>query len=1043
MNMCINFKTSKLAAALVAVASCLTTSEGIAQSVVFDGSMGPAGSLSGDMVIGNEYGTQVGANLFHSFSIFNVLTGESATFTSNFAGATHNVIARVTGGVGSLVDGPMINQIPGANLWLINPAGVVFGDSASVDVQGSFHVSTADYLLLDDGGRFSAQLDDATGTILTMGNPTTFGFLGPNPNAIAVSGSIHVNDGADISLTAGEINLDRGNLSAPGGNISLTGVMGTGEVQLGAGRPDINGFDSRGDITLEGGSSLDVHGNAGGSVFIHGGQFVMSGGSIIDAGTVDQGGGAVSIDVDNAEIGGNSMINTDTIGDGNAASVSLIAGNSVHLSDGSFISTGTGSGGKGGNITVMAGDQVSLSGWDPVSGDLTGLFSNSTRFGNSGDIRIDATHVSIVDGARISSSASFFGDAGNITINAPGSLYVAGESGNADISAIYSSNRSRGSSGDISITAGDVTFLDGAHIMGEAGTSGGRNGGDSANVNINATGDVLFQGSASTRFASGIYTGTYSGGSAGTISITGNDISIIQGGLVARAVGGGAAGQILISAAGDFTLDSMLDGVAGIAWMSAEMYGEGDGGVIAIEANNVYLLNGSEVILRNSNTAGGAAGQLSITARDSIYQIGSEDKATAVFAEGFERGSNSADISYSARDIVLERALINIDMRDTEGRAGTIFLNASDSILVTDNSGIGSASFNGTQPGADIYIDTSSLEISDNSEVFTNTYFDSAGAGNIYINADELTISNAGIDAGSCFCSSGGAGGIFVNVSGNIYLSGTQGIAGPAGIRSRTLGSGSGGMIDISAGGIFISDGAAIVASSEATAQDFIEVGLPGEVPGSAGSIFVSADYLEMVSGGSIQSAAIEAAGGNISLDIGEYIYLTDASISAEAQGVTPEDDGGNVTITGPTAIVMNHSVIRANANAGNGGNISITTEALVPSIDSVLDASSQTGIDGQVVIDSPNQAVSSAALLDAPVLDVAELVQDPCEVDVSEQRSSLTVEGQGGLPAAPDDYRSAPSPTRDRRNTQAEPSVEPAALAHSPSFGQCEETGP
>ena len=72
-------------------------------------------------------------------------------------------------------------------LYLLNPSGVMFGPNASLDVRGSFHVSTADYLRLADGGRFSAHLSDTS--VLTVAPPAAFGFLSPIPATITVQGS--------------------------------------------------------------------------------------------------------------------------------------------------------------------------------------------------------------------------------------------------------------------------------------------------------------------------------------------------------------------------------------------------------------------------------------------------------------------------------------------------------------------------------------------------------------------------------------------------------------------------------------------------------------------------------------------------------------------------------------------------------------------------------------------------------------------------------------------------------------------------------------
>ena len=115
-------------------AALLIASGVVRADVVFDGTLGPAGALSGAFEISNGYGTQVGPNLFHSFTTFNVNAGESATFTSNFAGTTTNVIGRVTGGALSTIDGALSSTIPGATLWIINPQGLVFGANAVLDV---------------------------------------------------------------------------------------------------------------------------------------------------------------------------------------------------------------------------------------------------------------------------------------------------------------------------------------------------------------------------------------------------------------------------------------------------------------------------------------------------------------------------------------------------------------------------------------------------------------------------------------------------------------------------------------------------------------------------------------------------------------------------------------------------------------------------------------------------------------------------------------------------------------------------------------------
>jgi filamentous hemagglutinin family protein len=217
---------------LTVTAALLLAGRAAHAEVVFDGSLGPTGTLAGTFDIPDDYGTQVGANLFHSFSAFNVNPGESATFTSDFGGLTANVIARITGNGLTTIDGALSSTIPGASLWIINPNGLVFGANAVLDVDGGFHASTADYLLLADGGRFDASILGETS--LTIANPTAFGFLDASVAPIAAgAASLEVGAGQSLSLVGGDIALDATTLYAPSGTIALGSAAAPGTLSRG------------------------------------------------------------------------------------------------------------------------------------------------------------------------------------------------------------------------------------------------------------------------------------------------------------------------------------------------------------------------------------------------------------------------------------------------------------------------------------------------------------------------------------------------------------------------------------------------------------------------------------------------------------------------------------------------------------------------------------------------------------------------------------------------------------------------------------------
>src|SRR5262249_21688725 len=127
----------------------------------------------------------VGGNLFHSFSQFNLNNSQSATFTG--PSNVQNILARVTSGSPSSIDGTIRSNIQGASLFFMNPAGVLFGQHAQLDVSGSFAVTTANYLNLVGGGRFNANLGG--GDVLTSAPVGAFGFLNSAPAAVSFTGS--------------------------------------------------------------------------------------------------------------------------------------------------------------------------------------------------------------------------------------------------------------------------------------------------------------------------------------------------------------------------------------------------------------------------------------------------------------------------------------------------------------------------------------------------------------------------------------------------------------------------------------------------------------------------------------------------------------------------------------------------------------------------------------------------------------------------------------------------------------------------------------
>jgi len=228
-------KTQAGAAILFCTSAWLAFAQfALAGHVVTDGSLGAATTLTGPTFnVTPDLGKQVGTNLFHSFSQLNLDPGEVASFSGPTT--ITNVLARVTGGP-STINGTIQCTIQGANFYLINPSGVVFGPNASLDIRGSFAVTTAQEIHLSDGTVFGAP--GAADALLTTAPPAAFGFTTSNPAAITVGNTsapgptLAVPAGNVLSIVGGAIQIVGGQIQAPGGRVNAVAAASTGTVTV-------------------------------------------------------------------------------------------------------------------------------------------------------------------------------------------------------------------------------------------------------------------------------------------------------------------------------------------------------------------------------------------------------------------------------------------------------------------------------------------------------------------------------------------------------------------------------------------------------------------------------------------------------------------------------------------------------------------------------------------------------------------------------------------------------------------------------------------
>jgi filamentous hemagglutinin family protein len=325
--------------------------------ITLDGSLGPPGPLAGPHSrIGAELGQIRGGNLFHSFGQFNVPTGGSATFAG--PSTITNILSRVTGGQPSSIDGVLRSEIAGANLYLLNPSGVVFGPNARLDVRGSFHVSTADFLRMADGAQFFANLGQAS--VLTVAEPAAFGFLANTPAPIRIQGSqLRVPPGGALSVVGGDITMMGGSLQAPSGRMQLASVAAPGEVLFRSLEmpPDlqVDGVARLGRLTLSQRAVVNASGNGGGTVLVRSGRLLVDQATIAADNTGPLEGSGLGVDLRiaaDAVITNGSRITTDSLGRGGARDLRLMAG-SVHI-DHAVMGSQEFGGGNVGDVTMIA-----------------------------------------------------------------------------------------------------------------------------------------------------------------------------------------------------------------------------------------------------------------------------------------------------------------------------------------------------------------------------------------------------------------------------------------------------------------------------------------------------------------------------------------------------------------------------------------------------------------------------------------------------------------------------------------------------------------
>jgi filamentous hemagglutinin family protein len=736
-----------------------------AQSISADGTTATDVTTTDNQNFNIDGGDRAGGNLFNSFGRFSVPTNGSANF--NNPTDVQNIINRVTGGSLSDIDG-LIKANGGANLFLINPAGIIFGQNARLDIGGSFLGSTADRLTFSDGTEFSA-----TGTlakpVLTINAPIGLGFRN-NPAAIVnrSTGSVNsttgkfegvqVKPGNNLTFAGGDISFNGGKVKAPGGNVNLGGLANAGQVTIANnGRLSFPEGIARSNVSFQGADVdvlVDSPGGSGGSIAIDANNLQILEKSVLRAGIRSgaladtRAGDIVFNATDTINIsGGSDVQNTLATGVlGRGGDINIQARN-LNLSDSSsFLRTRTFSGGNAGNININASDRIS------IANNASLITSTINAAGKAGDVNINTNDMSLVNNALLGSTTLASrgvttGNAGNILMNVGNNLSIDGSLIINSVDRGNPTDRVDGSAGNIDLKTGSLSMTNKARIQNSTISAG-----NAGNIYIDASNSIDLSGN-SRIFSTNVF-GT---GRVGNIKIGTNNLSLTDDSLLSNtnAFGASEPGNIEINVRNNISLNksNIVNGnVQGIEE-------EARSGGIAIDTKNLFLVNNAR-IFTNSTFGTGDAGDLNIKASDRISLDNSSIASSSVLGRG-----SGGNISITTNKLTLAN---NSDLTNsaavTRGRAGNINVNAN--ILTLNKSQIATSTRSGEGGNIDLQVGKT-LGIQNNSQISAQAKDNASGA-NLNINTRSIVAAPSENNDIVARVGSGNGGNIKLNAE-NVY----------------------------------------------------------------------------------------------------------------------------------------------------------------------------------------------------------------------------------------------------------------------------------
>lgn len=519
-------------------------------------------------------GERTGNNLFYSFEEFLIPEGKEAVFEN--ATEIENIFTRITGESVSNIEGILKTQ-GGANFFLINPNGIIFGENAQLDVDGSFIATTANSIKFEDGTEFAAN-SSTTEPIITIDRPIGLNFAGNN-GAITVNGKgnqivsesppqaikfdqkpegLSVPSRKTLALIGNGINFNGGVITTEGGEIYLTSVD-SGAVNINENKSGFtltsDDLTKLQDINLNQQSLINASGEQPGIISLIGENINLLNASFVLAQNVGtSSGSALNINATEAlSLSGRvskvpSNISSETFNSGKGADINISA-QRMQLQNSGRIRTNSLSRGMSGDINVNIADSIQL---------FTSLIIATTfAEGNAGNVNLSTSQLRL-NAAGITSSTNASGNGGNVTVDAA-LIEIAGTA-STDRASIATTSFANGDAGNLTLNTEQLRVIDGASLSSSSFATG-----DAGTLTINASKSVEVRGasskpvistnlqstirsavqSVSPQAAKALGLPTVPTGNAGNLTIATPQLNILQEGVVSVANQGTGSGGTL------------------------------------------------------------------------------------------------------------------------------------------------------------------------------------------------------------------------------------------------------------------------------------------------------------------------------------------------------------------------------------------------------------------------------------------------------------------------------------------------------------------